>query len=717
MSTVEEIKIVVRAEVDEAIRKMNQLETSASKNNSTFAKMRDVMQGPVAVFNQVIAVIGKVKQVSDAMEASWGAQAEAAALLANAVKTTGASAWTSTGQLEAMAGKLQQMTKYGDETVETMQTVLLGFRNITGKEFDQATTAVLDMATVMKMDLTSAAQAVGKALDDPIRGVDSLSRQGFKFTAQEKEMMKAMVEAGNIAGAQKIILDELEKTYGGAAEESGKLASNLKVRLANSIGEVSEEIGRQISNNLAPWRLRWIAMADAIAVAMKAQNDFKDAMDKASKGTATTDDRITIATKQLRELEATAKEAKASQQQAIMAFGEGMGGDTAYIDDQVEAQKQVIASLKEQERLEKLYAGANAARNQSDIDKAKKAADDAAWQTALDEKRLGIAKQYSDSMRTITLLGMTGKEAEEARLAAVTAQSESYANLIVSMNLVKGATTDALDASLQLQGILERGGFDIRMEGAQDAMDAIDDVMGGIDALTEAQKKNVASTGIFKPSMEGAQDAMDAVDELNKGMNDSKNAIKMMMMAYDTTMTANVDSTKKLTEAQREMESALKSGFSSMSEAFGAAMVLGEDGWKAFGRAGLNAVAAVLEALAAAKVAEGIAAGFSVIGAPLAPGYFLAGAALYAAAGATRAIPMAEGGSGTVTKPTLFLAGEAGPESFAFGGANNKLMGGKSYSTTTVNNTVIQNIGGSVIAERQVKSLAMSGLAQASRGY
>jgi hypothetical protein len=33
------------------------------------------------------------------------------------------------------------------------------------------------------------------------------------------------------------------------------------------------------------------------------------------------------------------------------------------------------------------------------------------------------------------------------------------------------------------------------------------------------------------------------------------------------------------------------------------------------------------------------------------------------------AIPMAEGGSGTVRKPTLFLAGEAGPEQFAFSGA------------------------------------------------
>jgi len=38
-------------------------------------------------------------------------------------------------------------------------------------------------------------------------------------------------------------------------------------------------------------------------------------------------------------------------------------------------------------------------------------------------------------------------------------------------------------------------------------------------------------------------------------------------------------------------------------------------------------------------------------------------------------------------------------------------MGGNTY------NTVVQNIGGSVIAERQVKQLAMSGMAQAARGY
>lgn len=39
-------------------------------------------------------------------------------------------------------------------------------------------------------------------------------------------------------------------------------------------------------------------------------------------------------------------------------------------------------------------------------------------------------------------------------------------------------------------------------------------------------------------------------------------------------------------------------------------------------------------------------------------------------------LPMAKGGSGTVTKPTLFLAGEAGPEQFAFSGANRQFSGG-----------------------------------------
>ena len=77
---------------------------------------------------------------------------------------------------------------------------------------------------------------------------------------------------------------------------------------------------------------------------------------------------------------------------------------------------------------------------------------------------------------------------------------------------------------------------------------------------------------------------------------------------------------------------------------------------------------------------------------------------------ATSYVPMAKGGSGTVTKPTLFLAGEAGAEDFAFKPRGKGGMGGKS---------VVQNfyISGSVVAEKQVMALGVAGIAKASRGY
>ena len=69
-------------------------------------------------------------------------------------------------------------------------------------------------------------------------------------------------------------------------------------------------------------------------------------------------------------------------------------------------------------------------------------------------------------------------------------------------------------------------------------------------------------------------------------------------------------------------------------------------------------------------------------------------------------IPMARGGSGLVTKPTLFLAGEAGPESFAFSGAN-KAMPGAGSVTFTAGAIVINgaNKSGRQLAEEIVDEL------------
>ena len=274
------------------------IKSAISSINKTFATMRDIMQGPVAALGMLKKAFTNIINLSNEMEDAWAKQADAEAILNSTLKATGANSWTSADQIKKMASEFQALTRYSDETTIAMQNVLLGFKNIKGDNFKEASLQIINMATVMKMDLASAAQAVGKALDDPIEGINSLTRQGFRFSDQQKEMLKSMVETGDIAKAQKIILDELATTYGGAAEASAKTADGIKVKLKNAIGDSNEQIGRYISESLIPTRSAFTKIAEAITVALTKVNEYREATKADKKGTATLEQRLLILNKE-----------------------------------------------------------------------------------------------------------------------------------------------------------------------------------------------------------------------------------------------------------------------------------------------------------------------------------------------------------------------------------------------------------------------------------
>lgn len=163
-------------------------------------------------------------------------------ILSNTVEATGASVWTTTQELDKMAKAYAKTTDYTVSEIEQMQSVLLGFRDITGETFGEATDAIMDMATVMGMSLTGATQAVGKALDDPVKGIDSLRRQGFAFTEEQKAELKQLVKNGEKLKAQKIILDELSTTYGGAS----KAGQSAFSKLSHIYDEFKENLGNKL---------------------------------------------------------------------------------------------------------------------------------------------------------------------------------------------------------------------------------------------------------------------------------------------------------------------------------------------------------------------------------------------------------------------------------------------------------------------------------------
>lgn len=167
---------------------------------------------------------------------------------ATVIKSTGGAANVSAGHVERLAGRMENLTAMEAESVQEGANLLLTFTNIQNevgkgnKIFDRATTSLVDMSTAMGTDPKNAAIQLGKALNDPIKGVTSLGRAGVQFTEGQKEQIKTLVESGNTMKAQKIILAELETQFGGSGEAFAKTTQG-KIELAkHAIGTLGETL-------------------------------------------------------------------------------------------------------------------------------------------------------------------------------------------------------------------------------------------------------------------------------------------------------------------------------------------------------------------------------------------------------------------------------------------------------------------------------------------
>jgi phage-related protein len=153
---------------------------------------------------------------------SVSAANESAAAIAQvnaALASMGPVAGKTSEQLSDAAAQLQSISTFDDDDIlKSVTANMLTFGKVTGEAFDRAQLAAVNLSARLGQDLQSSAIMVGKALNDPIKGVTALSRVGVSFTADQKAMIKEMAAAGDVAGAQAIILGELEKQYGGAAK-------------------------------------------------------------------------------------------------------------------------------------------------------------------------------------------------------------------------------------------------------------------------------------------------------------------------------------------------------------------------------------------------------------------------------------------------------------------------------------------------------------------
>ncbi|MBR9765338.1 MAG: hypothetical protein GYB53_17915 [Rhodobacteraceae bacterium] len=171
-------------------------------------------------------------------------QAQAVAQVDAALASMGTTAGFTSAELQKIASDLQGNSLFGDEEILGKVTSnLLTFGNVTGDVFSRAQKMALDMSAALGQDLQSSTVMLGKALNDPAKGLTALSRVGVSFTEEQKNLIKTMVEVGDAAGAQELMLAELEKQYGGQAEALRNLPSGQIEAAMMDIGDAMEQVG------------------------------------------------------------------------------------------------------------------------------------------------------------------------------------------------------------------------------------------------------------------------------------------------------------------------------------------------------------------------------------------------------------------------------------------------------------------------------------------
>ena len=246
---------------------------SATKQAKRFKSVVSSVQGVVGAVGA--GMIGR--QALGSLKESvllYDQQAQAVGAVEQALKSTKGAAGVTSKELQAAASALQDMTTYGDEDIlRHVTTPLLTFTKIAGPNLKRTQGLVLDMATALKMDLKGASLQVGKALQDPVKGVTALGRAGIVFTEQQKEVLKSLVETGNVAGAQTLILNELATQFGGQAKKAAESPLGATRQLANTWGDVKEEFGALAAEFLPP-------MVSGLKYLVSAVRDLPDPVKK-----------------------------------------------------------------------------------------------------------------------------------------------------------------------------------------------------------------------------------------------------------------------------------------------------------------------------------------------------------------------------------------------------------------------------------------------------
>lgn len=222
--------------------------------------MRGALTGAAVAISTAFAAVAIGGFIRDAVLAA-DELSDAMAVSGQIIEQTGGAAGLLADEVREISRALSLEIGVDSAQVQGAANVLLTFRNVSQDTFGTALGLAADLSTVLGTDMNGAALQLGKALNDPVRGIAALARAGVQFTAGQKEQIAALVESGDLLGAQQIILAELESQVGGTAA----VAADSWAVVANTFREVQRALGEALIPALDAVAPALIGLAESLA--------------------------------------------------------------------------------------------------------------------------------------------------------------------------------------------------------------------------------------------------------------------------------------------------------------------------------------------------------------------------------------------------------------------------------------------------------------------
>jgi hypothetical protein len=211
---------------------------------------------------------------------AWGEQRRTIAQTEAVLHSTHGQANITAEGITRLSESISRQTGLEGDQIAKAENMMLTFRDVrneAGKNndvFSQSIEAAVNMSAAFTsagkaMSISDASLQLGKALNDPARGMTRLQRIGVVFTQGQIDQAKALQASGDRLGAQRIILRELTKEFGGSAAA----VATPGMKLQATVKQLEETFGRGLQPAIDQVDTSLIHLADKAEPRLKHFSD------------------------------------------------------------------------------------------------------------------------------------------------------------------------------------------------------------------------------------------------------------------------------------------------------------------------------------------------------------------------------------------------------------------------------------------------------------